>query len=202
MTKKRIIIIAIAAILLIIACILIPLIIYNSNKCEHTYDNACDATCNECGETREVGAHHYSDATCTVAKTCKICGITEGTALGHTWTAATCESARTCSVCGHSDGEALGHTPAADDGNCSTALCCSVCNAVIREAGTHLPEKDDGNCTTDVKCSVCGEITANGNENHADENGDYVCDNDGCQITLEGAPKDENEGIDLPIDRN
>ena len=31
---------------------------------------------------------------------------------------------------------------------------------------------------------------------------DYICDNGDCQITVEGAPKDDNEGIDLPIDRN
>ncbi|MBQ3547459.1 MAG: hypothetical protein IJA44_03180, partial [Clostridia bacterium] len=29
--------------------------------CEHTYDNACDADCNLCGEVREVGDHVYGD---------------------------------------------------------------------------------------------------------------------------------------------
>ena len=30
-------------------------------SCEHTYDNACDADCNLCGEVREVGDHVYGD---------------------------------------------------------------------------------------------------------------------------------------------
>ena len=52
-------------------------------KCEHTYDNACDAICNQCEETREVGAHDFAAADCDTAKTCKNCGVTEGEALGH-----------------------------------------------------------------------------------------------------------------------
>ena len=66
--------------------------------CEHAYDNACDATCNLCGEAREVAGHNYADATCTAAKTCSVCGATEGEALGHTWVDG--EDAKTCSVCG------------------------------------------------------------------------------------------------------
>ncbi len=30
------------------------------SECEHSYDNACDTACNECGEVREVGAHDFS----------------------------------------------------------------------------------------------------------------------------------------------
>ncbi len=30
------------------------------DKCEHTYDNACDVTCNECGEERTVVEHDYT----------------------------------------------------------------------------------------------------------------------------------------------
>ena len=51
------------------------------NKCEHTYDNACDAICNDCEETREVGAHDFAAADCDTAKTCKNCGATEGEKL-------------------------------------------------------------------------------------------------------------------------
>ena len=46
--------------------------------CEHTYDNACDTTCNLCGEAREASAHQWKDATCTSLKTCTVCGYTEG----------------------------------------------------------------------------------------------------------------------------
>ena len=119
-----------------------------TKDCDHAYDNACDASCNECGETREVSAHTYSDATCTASKTCTVCGATDGTALGHT------------------------------------------------------AAKDDGNCTTDIKCQNCEQSAKSGNTNHVDADRDYLCDNPGCQVTVGNPPKDENPGIDLPIDRN
>ena len=96
-----------ALVILFAFCILLTAC---GNKCEHTYDNACDATCNECEETREVGAHDWSAATCTAPKTCKICGAT--------------------------DGNALGHTPENDDGDCTTAVTCTACDTVIVEAKT------------------------------------------------------------------
>lgn len=39
--------------------------------CSHEYDNACDTTCNVCGETREVGDHVYDNAN---DATCNACG--------------------------------------------------------------------------------------------------------------------------------
>jgi len=35
----------------------------------HTYDNACDATCNVCGETRKVGDHTWENGACTKCDT-------------------------------------------------------------------------------------------------------------------------------------
>ena len=32
----------------------------NAPACEHEYDNACDTSCNKCGETREVGEHSFT----------------------------------------------------------------------------------------------------------------------------------------------
>lgn len=60
----------------------------------------------------------------------------------------------------------------------------------------------DGNCTTEDKCPYCNEIIGEAQAEHIDKDGDFICDNKNCAVTLEGAPKDENEGIDLPIDRN
>ncbi len=60
----------------------------------------------------------------------------------------------------------------------------------------------DGNCTTPIKCKNCNQELEAGMAAHNDTDHDYVCDNYDCQITIEGAPKDENEGIDLPVDRN
>lgn len=148
----------------------------NDMVCVHTYDNACDVTCNECGEERTVEGHNWVEADCDTPKTCKVCGVTEGSALGH--------------------------TPENDDNDCSTALNCGVCGEEILAAGEHTPERDDGNCTTEQKCTVCGQTAVEASTGHNDTDGDYLCDNGGCQITVEGAPKDENDGIDLPIDRN
>ena len=77
--------------LILLSMLLIFTLAACGNKCEHTYDNACDATCNECGEVREVGAHDYAAADCDTAKTCKICGATDGEALGHTFANGKCE---------------------------------------------------------------------------------------------------------------
>lgn len=90
-------------------------------NCSHSYDNACDATCNKCGMDRSVSGHNWVSATCTAAKTCANCGTTEGAALGHNWVDATCIVPKTCSVCGGTDGVASGH-------NWDTASgCCTIC---------------------------------------------------------------------------
>ena len=67
-------------------------------------------------ETKEVegelGAHKWTDATCTTPKTCSVCQATEGNALGHSygdvsyaWSedGKTCTATRSCGTCG--DGE-------------------------------------------------------------------------------------------------
>ena len=51
-------------------------------RCGHAYDNACDTTCNICGETREVAPHVYDDCEDT---TCNVCGA-ERVAPGHSFT--------------------------------------------------------------------------------------------------------------------
>ena len=93
-------------------------------ECAHTYDNACDADCNLCGEVREVAGHNYTsvttDATCTEAG----------------------KTVYTCTVCGDSYEEVIdakGHTEVIDaavDATCTTTGLtegkhCSVCGTVI-----------------------------------------------------------------------
>ena len=58
-----------------------------------------------CGHT-----HEFEDATCTEPKICKVCGETDGKALGHDWQEANCENPKTCKRCGETEGEALGHS--------------------------------------------------------------------------------------------
>lgn len=94
----------------------------------------------------------------------------------------------------------LGHDPLEDDNDCTTPINCEVCGEIVTPGKEHTPHKNDGNCSTEQLCTECGQVAVEAKE-HIDENHDYLCDNDGCQVSI-GAPKDENEGIDLPIDRN
>lgn len=55
----------------------------------------------------ETNGHTWVDATCDVAKTCDLCGETEGEPLGHIWIDATYEAPKTCETCGATEGEAL-----------------------------------------------------------------------------------------------
>lgn len=56
----------------------------------HTYDNACDTTCNVCGAVRTVGSHSYSSKI-TTAATCGSAGV----------------KTYTCSICGDNYTESI-----------------------------------------------------------------------------------------------
>ena len=62
-----------------------------TNALGHSYSNACDTSCNRanCGATRAI-THSYTAATCTKAKTCKVCGAVSGKALGHSYKSGKC----------------------------------------------------------------------------------------------------------------
>lgn len=132
---------------------------------KHVYTNACDETCNVCRMTRPI-SHNYAAATCTKPKTCKICGATSGSALGHkydndcdkycntcgvgrsithSYSAATCTKPKTCKICGTTSGSALGHQY---DHACDAY--CNTCG-VPREVNGHKWENGT--------CSVCGTIS-------------------------------------------
>ncbi len=96
--------------------------------------------------------HEWIEATCTEPKTCKLCGATEGEALGHTWEEATCETPKTCSVCGATEGEALGHTW--EEATCETPKTCSVCGATEGEALGH--DFAPATLESPKTCRVCG----------------------------------------------
>lgn len=55
-------------------------------------------------------SHSWKDATCTAAKTCSKCGVTEGKAAGHSWKKATCTAPKTCSKCGATEGKKADHS--------------------------------------------------------------------------------------------
>ena len=175
------------SILISALCILFTLVACGGN-CDHTYDNGCDAECNECGEIREPTAHDYEKADCDTPRTCKICGATDGEALGHIWSEASCTVARSCKNCGLSEEGFAAHIPMEDDGDCTTAITCKNCLEVLTEArNEHQDGEDDGDCTTPIKCVFCGKDTIDAfshifmGEWQKNEDGHYlVCQNDGC----------------------
>lgn len=95
--------------------------------------------------------HEWVEADCDTAKTCSLCGETEGAPLGHSWAAATCEDPKTCENCGAKEGEAKGHFW--DEATCEEAMTCNVCRATEGEPLGHVWEE----ATTELPktCTVC-----------------------------------------------
>ena len=63
----------------------------SSSSCSHTYDNACDTTCNKCGATRNT-SHSYTNACDT---SCNTCGATRS--ISHSYVS-DCDTS--CDICG------------------------------------------------------------------------------------------------------
>ena len=115
--------------------------------------------CSACGQVQvestviPATGHDWADPDCTLPKTCKTCGATEGEPMGHTLVDVP-GKAPTCSETGLTDGKY-----------------CSVCKkyTVVREVieklahteevipGVEATETENG-LTEGKKCSVCGEI--------------------------------------------
>jgi len=146
-------------------------------------------TCKNCGVTEgSAKGHNWNDATCTSAKTCKNCGATEGSAKGHSWNDATCTSAKTCKNCGATEGSAKGHNW--NDATCTSAKTCKNCGATEGSAKGH--NWNDATCTSAKTCKNCGatEGSAKGhNWNDATCTSAKTCKN--CGAT-EGSAKGHN----------
>ncbi len=125
----------------------------SADVCAHVYDNACDATCNLCGETRTVAGHSYSGAV-TKQPTCGATGV----------------RTYTCSSCSHSYTETIPATGAHTyDNSCDTT--CNGCGAT--RTATHVYS---GSC--DTSCNQCGAVRLLINANHTYDND---CDAD-CNV--------------------
>lgn len=141
---------------LIAACVLFFLM---NRHTEHTYDNACDTTCNECGETRNI-VHTYDNACDTM---CNICG-TERKVADHTYDN---DQDVSCNICGYERVVICTH-----EYNNDCDVDCNICGE-IREVGNHIYDNDcDTECNEcnavrvtehtydnacDTECNVCGE---------------------------------------------
>ena len=138
---------------------------------EHNYDKVlCGATCTE------PGYYVY---------TCKVCGyeITEDAdkPLGHDWIDATCTEAKTCARCGITEGDALGHDYVATvvEPTCTeqgyTSYDCSRCDASYKDDYTEInplnhvavitkeavaPTCTETGLTYELSCAHCSELLA------------------------------------------
>ena len=119
--------------------------------------------------------HQWTEATCTEAKTCALCGETEGEPLGHQWADATCTEPSTCSRCGETTGEPLCHevaqwteeTPSTcSEPGTETGFCTRCQQEVTQELplAEHTPGEwtvktpatEDTPGTRVQTCTVCG----------------------------------------------
>ncbi len=105
-------------------------------------------TGNEC----QTLGHNFVNATCTEARTCTVCGATEGEALGHDFFGAKCTVARTCVVCDATESKAPGHDFA--DATCTAAKTCKACGAIAGKALGHAWK--DTTSTDSRTCERCG----------------------------------------------
>lgn len=155
----------------------------------------------------DTKVNHTSSGAATeeAAETCTVCNYVIAPKLEHTHSYTVTKHNDTehwfeC-VCGTKSSEPAVPHSATSDNDCMTADKCS-CGYTVTAAKDHVAGEDDGNCKTPIGCVNCGNDAVAGRIDHIDADHDYNCDNPDCQITLPGAPKDDNEGIDLPIDRN
>lgn len=100
--------------------------------------------------------HEWQDATCTTAKTCTVCGDTDGDPPGHQWEDATCSVPKTCTICGETKGKTVSHKW--EFATCETPRICSVCGAESGKPYGH--DFNIGQITVKPTCQTPGENTS------------------------------------------
>ncbi len=192
-------------ILTILVMLLSLSVIFSScgNKCEHTYDNACDVTCNECGEERTI-THTPSadDGDCTTPITCSVCKtVTTPAKDSHTGGTATCTEKAVCTVCGTAYGTVDGDNHIDEN---TDHICDRECGKT--DIGIHADSAEDNDhacdygcgatledhkggtatCVSGNLCEICGveyDTTKNPN-NHTSTEFTYTENNDGTHNKL------------------
>ncbi len=99
-----------------------------------------------------------SEATCTKASTCSICGKVEGSKLPHTPGAeATCTAAQKCTVCGTTIKAALPHT--GGTATCTEKAVCGTCGQSYGNLAAHTG--GTATCVDKAVCGTCGQSYGN-----------------------------------------
>ena len=103
--------------------------------------------------------HEWTEATCQAAKTCTLCGVTEGQPTAHKTTAPTCTEPEKCSVCGFVSEfwkPALDHDWVEASCLKGTPKTCRRCKLVEGDVPEHTWV--DPTCTEDAYCEVCNFV--------------------------------------------
>ncbi len=100
----------------------------------------------------EECAHNYMEATCTAPKTCTLCGVIQGVAVGHTYSVATCTTPATCTKCNATQGAVKEHIFSYT--SCSAPGTCTQCGATQSAAPGH--DYVLGECIRVVSGKTCG----------------------------------------------
>jgi len=112
-----------------------------SPECSHTYDNACDTTCNKCGATRSI-THTYSN---TCDSSCNVCGATRS--VSHSYSSSYNSNSsthwKTCTKCGATT------TASEHDYSNACDTSCNTCGYTRTTTHTY-----SNGC--DTSCNVCG----------------------------------------------
>ena len=109
----------------------------NEQACLHTYDNACDTSCNNCGSTRAVPGHAY-DHGCDAE--CNNCGATRSVS-GHVYDHGCDTSCNNCYETRNVNNHTYDHACDAD---------CNNCGATRNVSGHSYSN------TYDPDCNYCG----------------------------------------------
>lgn len=123
------------------------------------------SVCTLCGEEFTAGldalGHSFEDATCTKAKTCTVCGVTEGNALGHSYVSSTCQRCgdklpdEIPTGCSHDYKVSNQKAPTCTAAG-SISYKCSKCSHLYTETIAANGHKyADATCEQAKTCSVC-----------------------------------------------
>ena len=126
-----------------------------TNNAKYHYSCACGAISTDDNDVFEAEdtalGHSWSDATCTLAKRCSVCGTTEGEPLGHEW------------------GEYISNNDATCTADGTKTRTCSVCNTpekVTDEGSKKDHDYADATCKDPKTCKDCGATEGEPTDKH------------------------------------